>query len=102
MPNNRKGKTKKLQSKGKDNIKLQIVKEETLKLPKIENHQDENIITYIDKIYKESFSKFIYFRWIAKSIVPVVGKNARIVGQCKFPGIRTQCTIQYIPTSKFI
>jgi hypothetical protein len=45
----------------KKNIVLQIVKEETLKLPKIDNHQDESIIAYIDKIYKESFNKFIYF-----------------------------------------
>jgi len=59
--------TIKLLGKGKE--VLQIVKEETLKLPKTKNHQDENIIAYIDKIYKESFNKFIYFRWIAKSIV---------------------------------
>jgi hypothetical protein len=51
--------TIKLLNKGKK--VLQIVKEEMLKLPKIKNHQDENIIAYIDKIYKESFNKFIYF-----------------------------------------
>jgi len=51
--------TTKLLSKGKK--VLQIVKEEMLKLPKIKNHQDEDIIAYIDKIYKESFNKFIYF-----------------------------------------
>ncbi len=65
------------------------------KLPKIDNHQYENIITYIDKIYKESFNKFIYFLWIVKSIVPMIQgifksifivskKNAKSIGQCKF------------------
>jgi hypothetical protein len=57
------------------------VKEETLELSKIENHQDKSIIAYIDKIYKESFNKFIYFCWIAKSIVLVVGKSAKTMGQ---------------------
>jgi hypothetical protein len=80
LPNNRKEKTKKLQSKRKENIMLQIVKEETIELPKTKYHQDENIIAYIDKIYKESFNKFIYFHWIAKSIVPIVGKSAKTVG----------------------
>ncbi len=77
LPNNRKEETKNLQSKGKENIMLQIVKEETIELPKTKYHQDENIIAYIDKIYKESFSKFIYFHWITKSIVPIVGKSAK-------------------------
>jgi len=85
LPNNSKEETKELQSKGKENIVLQIVKEETLDLPKIENDQDESIITYIDKIYQKQFNKFIYFRWIAKSIVLVVGKSAKVMGQCKFP-----------------
>jgi hypothetical protein len=62
LPNNGKEETKELQSKGKENIMLQIMKEETLELPEIENHKDDSIITYIDKIYKESFIKFIYFR----------------------------------------
>jgi hypothetical protein len=39
------------------------------------------MIAYIDKIYKESFSKFNYFCWIAKSIVHLVGKSAKLVGQ---------------------
>jgi hypothetical protein len=38
LPNNWKEKAKELQSKVKENIMLQIVKKETLKLPKIENH----------------------------------------------------------------
>jgi hypothetical protein len=38
------------------------MKEESIGLPKIENQQVENKITCIDKIYKESFSKFIDFR----------------------------------------
>jgi hypothetical protein len=61
LPNNRKEETKELQSKWKENIILQIVKEETLQVPKTENRQDESIIAYIDNIYKGSFSKFIYF-----------------------------------------
>ncbi len=77
LPNNSKEETKELQSKGKENIVLQIVKEETLDLPKIENDHD--------KIYQKQFNKFIYFRWIAKSIVLVVGKSAKVMGQCKFP-----------------
>ncbi len=75
---------------------LQIVKEETLELSKTNNDQDKSIIAYIDIIYKESFNKFIYFRWIAKSIVPVVGKSAKIVGQRKFPKARVQHPIKYI------
>jgi hypothetical protein len=51
--------TIKLPSKGKE--VLQIVKEKTLELPNTKNHQDESIIAYIDKNYKESFNKFIYF-----------------------------------------
>jgi hypothetical protein len=70
---------------------LKIVKEETLELPKIEYHQDDNIITYIDKIYKESFSKFIYFCWITKS----EGLHRSLKAQA-------QCITRYIPTSKFI
>ncbi len=58
---------------------LQIVKEERLKLPKTKNHQDENIIAYIDKIYKESFNKFIYFQWTAKLVVPVIGRSAKLI-----------------------
>jgi hypothetical protein len=54
--------TKELQSKLKKYLILQIkVKEESVGLPKIENHQDESTITCIDKIYKESFNKFIDF-----------------------------------------
>jgi len=48
-----------LPSKGKE--VLQIVKEKTLELPNTKIHQDESIIAYIDKNYKESFNKFIYF-----------------------------------------
>jgi hypothetical protein len=89
--------TKKLQSKGKE--VLQIVKEETLKLPKINNRQYESIIAYIDKIYKESFNKFIYFCWIAKSVVLLVQKNAKPRSQHKFPRARAQQIIKYIPTT---
>jgi hypothetical protein len=38
LPSKGKEETKKLQSKRKENIVLQIVKKETLELPKIENH----------------------------------------------------------------
>ncbi len=61
------------------------MKEETLQVPKTENRQDESIIAYIDNIYKGSFSKFIYFCWIVKSVVLVVGKNAKTMGQHRFP-----------------
>jgi hypothetical protein len=64
---------------------LQIVKEETLKLSKTNNHQDKSIIAYINNIYKEIFNKFIYFHWIAKSIVLVIRKHAKTVGHYKFP-----------------
>jgi hypothetical protein len=63
---------------------LQIVKEETLGLPKTKHHQDERIIAYIDKIYKASFNKFIYFHRIIKLVIPIVRKSAKIVGQHKF------------------
>jgi len=87
--------TVKLFSKGKE--VLQIVKEETLKLPKIENHQNENIIAYTDKIYKENFNKFIYFQWIAKSIVLLVKNNAKLIGQHKFAKAQAHHTIRYAP-----
>jgi len=80
LPNKGKEETKELQSKGKENIVLQIVKEGTLKLPKTKNHQDESIIAYINKIYKESFKKFIYFRWIVKSVNPIIRKIAKTMG----------------------
>ncbi len=67
-----------LPNKGKE--VLQIVKEETLELPKTKNHQDENIIAYIENIYKESFNKFIHFEWIAKLVVPIIGSSAKPVG----------------------
>ncbi len=50
------------------------MKEESIGLPKIENHQDDNIIACIDKIYNESFNKFIDFCWIAKFVVLAIGK----------------------------
>jgi hypothetical protein len=56
------------------------VKEKTIEVPKIENHQDGNIIAYIDKIYKEIFNKFIYFRWIAELMIIVVKKNVKPIG----------------------
>jgi hypothetical protein len=52
--------------KAKGNLVLQIVKEKILELSKTENHQGKDIITYIDKTYKESFSKYIYFCWIVE------------------------------------
>jgi hypothetical protein len=38
LPSNRKEETKELQSKGKENIVLQTMKEETIEIPKTENH----------------------------------------------------------------
>jgi hypothetical protein len=38
LPSNNKEETKELQSKGKENIMLQIVKKETIELPEIKNH----------------------------------------------------------------
>jgi hypothetical protein len=70
--------TIKLPNKGKE--VLQIVKEKKLELPKTKNHQDESIIAHIDKIYKESFNKFIRFQWIVKSVVPIVGSSAKPIG----------------------
>ncbi len=61
------------------------MKENSIGLPHIENHQNENTIECIDKIYKESFNKFIDFFWIAKFVVHVVGKIVTIVQQHRFP-----------------
>ncbi len=55
------------------------MKEKSIRLPKIENHQDENTIACIDKIYKENFSKFMDFRWIAKFVVPLVVKTVTTI-----------------------
>jgi hypothetical protein len=84
LPNKGKEETKELQSRKKENKMLQILKEETLGLPKTKHHQDESIITYIDKIYKASFNKFIYFHWILKLVVLIVGKSAKTMGQHTF------------------
>jgi hypothetical protein len=51
------------------------MKEENIGLPKINNHQDDSTIACINKVYKESFSKFIDFCWIAKFVVPTIGKT---------------------------
>jgi hypothetical protein len=75
------------------------VKEESIGLPKIENHRDENIIACIDKIYNESFNKFIEFCWIAKFVVLVVEKIVTTVLQRRFPKAQTQSTIKYTPTA---
>jgi len=71
--NKGKEETRELQSKLKKYPVFHIkVKEKNIGLPKIDNHQDESIIACIHKIYKESFSKFIDFCWIAKFVVPAV------------------------------
>jgi hypothetical protein len=80
--NKRKEETKEVQRKLKKYPILQIkVNERSIGLLKIENHQDENTIACIDKIYKESFNKFIDFRYIVKFVVHVVGKIVTIVQQ---------------------
>ncbi len=54
--------TKELKNKLKKYPILHIkVEKKNIGLPKIENHQDESTIACIDKIYKESFKKFIDF-----------------------------------------
>ncbi len=75
------------------------MKEKSIGLPKIESHQDENIIACIDKIYKESFNKFINFCWIAKFVVFAIGKIVPTMWHRKFPKAKTQCTIRYTPTT---
>ncbi len=60
------------------------MKEDSIGLPKIENHQDESLIACIDKIYKESFNKFIDFCWIVKFVVLTLGKIVTTVQQRKF------------------
>ncbi len=75
-----------LQTKSKKYLILQIkTKEESVGLPKIQNHQDENTITCMDKIYKESFNKFIDFHWIVKYVVLAIKKIVTTMRQCKFP-----------------
>ncbi len=65
------------------------MKEESIGLPKIENHQDENTIACIDKIYKENFNKFMDFCWITKFVVPLVIKTVTTMWQGEFPKART-------------
>jgi hypothetical protein len=72
------------------------VKEESVGLAKIENHQGENTIACIDKIYKESFNKFMDFCWIAKCVILLKVKTVTIMWQGKFP---KACTIKYTPTT---
>jgi hypothetical protein len=78
--NKRKEETRGLQNKLKKYPVLHIkVKEDSIGLPKIENHQDESTITCIDKIYEESFNKFIDFCWIAKFVVATIGMTITTV-----------------------
>jgi len=98
--NKRKEEMKELQNKFKKYPILHMkVKEENIGLPKIENHQDENKIACIDKIYGESFSKFMDFCWIAKFVVPLIVKIVTTMQQHKFPKVETQYTIRYSPTT---
>jgi hypothetical protein len=61
LPSKRKEETRELQNKLKIYPILHIkMKEENIGLPKIDNHQDENIFACIDK-NNESFSKFMDF-----------------------------------------
>jgi hypothetical protein len=51
------------------------VKEEIAYL-KIDPTFDEAIFSYIDKVYIENFSKYIYYRWLVKSVNnPLVQKR---------------------------
>jgi hypothetical protein len=43
--------------------------------------------------------KFIYFCWIIKSIILIVGKSAKIVAHGRFLRAQAQCTIKYTPTA---
>ncbi len=98
--NKRKEETKEVQRKLKKYPILHIkVNERSIGLLKIENHQDENTIACIDKIYKESFNKFIDFRYIVKFVVHVVGKIVTIVQQRIFLKVQAQRTIKCIPTT---
>jgi hypothetical protein len=55
------------------------MKEKSIGLPKRENHQDENTSACIDNIYKENFSKFMDFHWIAKFVVLLVVKTVTTI-----------------------
>jgi hypothetical protein len=86
LPNKGKEETRELQNKLKKYRILHIkVKEDNIWLPKIHNHQDENTIACIDRIYKESFRKFMEFHWIAKFVVPLVVKTLTTMQQHRFP-----------------
>jgi hypothetical protein len=100
LPIKGKEETRELQNKLKKYPILHIkVKEESIGLPKIVNHHDENTIACIDKIYKESFNKFMDFHWIAKFVVLLVIKTITTMWQVRFLKAQTQCTIRYIPTT---
>jgi heme exporter protein D len=82
LPNKGKEETGELQNKLKKYPILHVkAKEDSIGLPKIENHHNENTIACINKIHKESLSKFMDFCWIAKFFVLLIVKTVTTMWQ---------------------
>jgi hypothetical protein len=65
---------------------------------KVENQYDECKILKIDKVYKEIFTNFICYHWVAKYVVTHVRNNAKEVGHCKFQHVLVFHILRFAPT----
>ncbi len=66
---------------------------------KVENQYDECKILKIDKIYKEIFTNFICYCWVAIYVVTHVRNNAKEVGHCKFQHVLVSHILKFTPTT---
>jgi hypothetical protein len=65
---------------------------------KVENQYDECNILKIDKVYKEIFTNFICYHWVAKYVVTRVRNNAKEVGHCKFQHVLVSHILKFTPS----
>lgn len=81
-----------LRSKVEDKISKVKIEDEILKVwvgdkeinSKVEDQFIECKIQSINEVYKERFSKYLYYCWIAKHVISQVGKNIRKIQICIF------------------
>lgn len=81
-----------LRSKVEDKISKVKIEDEILKVwvgdkeinLKVEDQFIECKIQSINKVYKERFSKYLYYCWIAKHVISQVGKNTNKIQICIF------------------
>jgi hypothetical protein len=60
---------------------------------------EETRIAYVDQLYTSKYKKFLYYRWIKKSIASRVVRRTNSTSSCKFQGVGASCNLKYIPTT---